>query len=200
MSKIFEAFVENEKAIRRVIAKYCFRVEDIDELAQETFLKCYVAELKSDIKEPKHFLLRAAKNTALSEIKKKRNTITDFFEDSADKDVFIDEGEVSPEIRYDGRRKLAILAMAIGSLPKDDQQMLLMKKMENLKFKQIAARMDVSVSTVQKRVAAALLHCNAFFRSRGYDPIEFGGKSIEPRSGQISNLMLHSKKRDKDND
>ncbi len=200
MSRIFKAYVENEKSVRRTIARYCPRAEDIDELSQETFLKCYIAELKSDIKEPKNFLLRAAKNTALSEIKKKRNTITDYLEDSVDTEVLMDEGEFSPELRYDGRRKLAILAMAIGSLPPEDQQMLLMKKMENLKFKQIAVRLNVSVSTVQKRVASALLHCNAFFRNNGYDPIEFGGKSIQIKSNKITDLGKHSLRREEDHD
>ncbi|MFC7293056.1 RNA polymerase sigma factor [Hirschia litorea] len=200
MSRIFEAFVENENAIRRVVARYCARPEDVDELVQETFLKCFAAELKAEIQEPKHFLLRAAKNTALSEIKKKRNTTTDYLEDSADKDVLVDEGQFSPETRYDGRRKLAVLAMAIGSLSADDQRMLLMRKMEHLKFKQIALRMDVSVSTVQKRVAAALLHCNAFFRSRGYDPIEFGGHSLTPKSSNIAGWPQKSTRRELDND
>ncbi len=200
MSKIFEAFVENEYVIRRVIARYCSRPEDIDELVQETFLKCFAAELKTVIQEPKYFLLRAAKNTALSEIKKKRNTTTDYLEDSADKDVLVDEGQFSPETRYDGKRKLAVLAMAIGSLSADDQKMLLMRKMEHLKFKQIALRMDVSVSTVQKRVAAALLHCNAFFRARGYDPIEFGGISVRPKGANISDWPSQNKRRELDHE
>jgi RNA polymerase sigma-70 factor (ECF subfamily) len=188
MSKIYEAYMENEHAIRRVIAKYCPRPEDVDELAQETFLRCFAAELKNEIKKPKHFLLRAAQNTARSEIKRKRNTTTDYLEDSPALRILIDENQVPPDVQLDGRQKLAVLALAIGSLPPRDQKMLLMRKMERLKFKQIALRMDVSVSTVQKRIAASLIHCDAFFRKLGYEPAEFGSLKQRAQGGEIASL------------
>ena len=58
MSKVFKAFVLNEPAIRRVLARYLSRMEDIEDLAQETFLKCFAAEAKTEIHNPKAFLLQ----------------------------------------------------------------------------------------------------------------------------------------------
>ncbi|MGD2132165.1 MAG: RNA polymerase sigma factor [Maricaulaceae bacterium] len=174
MSGILEAFLENQAAIRRIIARRFSRAEDIEELTQETFLKCFAAECRSEIFDPKAFLLRAAKNLALSEVKKKVHTTTDYAEDSGGSDVFEDEGHVSAEARIDSRRKLAALSEAIASLPPHCRRALLMRKMENLKFKQIAMRLNVSVSTVQKRVAHALALCDAYLRAKGYEPVEFG--------------------------
>ena len=174
MSKIVEAFLANEQSVRRIIVRYFPRAEDVDELTQETFLKCFATELKSEIRDPQGLLFHAAKNVALGEIRKMRHKTTDYLEESHDLGVLVDERQISPEVQLDGRRKLAALTIALSALSPDDQRMLLMRKVDKLKFKQIARRMDVSVNTVQRRIAAALLKCGVFLRERGYDPMEFG--------------------------
>lgn len=165
--------MENEITIKRIFARYFRRTEDIEELTQETFLKCFVAEMKEDIRSPKAFLLRVAKNLALSEIKKKVNTTTDYLEDFGGSGVLVDERHISAEDRIDSQQKLFVFSKAIASLSPDQRRALLMRKLEKLKIKQIASRLDVSVSTVEKRIAAALVNCNAYMREQGFDPAEF---------------------------
>ena len=174
MSKILHAFQQHEKSIKRIFARYCRRSEDIDDYAQETFIKAFAAETKTDIQNPKAFLFRVAKNLALSELKRKVNANTDHLEDSGGAEVLIDERQVSIENQIDGQRKLAVASKVIASLPEYHRQALLMRKMEKLKFKQIATRLNVSLSTVEKRVATALVLCNTRLREEGYDPAEFG--------------------------
>ena len=174
MSSIFKTFMEHESAIRRVIARYCARPEDIEELTQETFLKCYAAERGQPVREPKRFLMRAAKNIAISETRRHRNKTTDYLEDSTLLDVKVDEGQICPEAQLNSRQKLFLLTRAIGSLPEDDQKILLMRKMEHLKFRQIAIRMNMSVSAVQKRTTQALLKCGAYLREHGYEASDLG--------------------------
>lgn len=164
MSKILQAFQEHEKSIKRIFARYCRRAEDIEDYTQETFLKAFAAETKTDIQNPKAFLLRVAQNLAFSEIKRKVNTNTDHYEDSGGEEVLQDERQVSIENQIDGQRKLVVAAKVIASLPPDYRRALLMRKMEKLKFKQIATRLNVSLSTVEKRVAAALVMCNSLLR------------------------------------
>jgi len=137
-------------------------------------VKCFAAEMKSEICEPKSFLLRSAKNLALSEVKKKVRTTTDSIEDSGGSDVYMDETGVSAESRLDTKRKLAALAQAIASLPPNYRRAFWMRKIEDLKLAQIAARLDVSMSTAKKHVAEALLMCEAHLRKQGYEPGEFG--------------------------
>ncbi|MCG8507540.1 MAG: RNA polymerase sigma factor [Sphingomonadales bacterium] len=174
MSSIFEAFRANEQIIRRIFARHFRNTADIEDLTQETFIRCFAAEIKTEIHNPKSFLLRSAKFLALSERKKKRRTTTDYMEDSGGSEVFVDDREVSGEVRLDSRRKLAALAKAIASLPVTYRRAFLMRKMEGLKLAQIATRMNISVRTAQKRVARALETCDAYLREQGYDPMEFG--------------------------
>ena len=174
MSRIYQAFLENEAAIRRVFARYFRSAADVEDLTQETFVRCFAAEVKSEINDPRSFLFRAAKNLALSERKKKFRVTTDSMEDSGGSDVFIDEDSASAEAQLDSQRKLAVLAEAIASLPEEYRRAILMRKLDNLKLAQIATRTNVTVRTAQKRVAVAIDMCDAYLRKKGYDPVEFG--------------------------
>ena len=196
MSRIFQAFLQNEEAIRRVIARYFRKPEDIDELTQEVFLKCFAAEMKAEIWEPKFFLLRSAKNLALSETKKKARTTTDSIEDSGGADVYKDEVGISAEARLDSKRKLAALARAIANMPPKNRRAFWMRKIEGVKLTQIAAQLNISVSTTKKHVADALLMCEAYLREQGYEPGEFGPmqtaelKRSRPRNSVVN--LTHS--------
>lgn len=182
MSEIFKSFRENEAALKRVFARYFRNSADIEDLTQETFLKCFAAEAKSHIRQPKSFLFRAAKNLALSEKRKKFRKTTDYLEDSGGSDVYIDNTLVSEEERLDSQRKLAILAEAIASLPEEYRKAILMRKMEHLKLAQIARRTNVTVRTAQKRVAVALDMCDTYLQRKGYEPSEFGRAHASPKT------------------
>ena len=183
--------MQNEDAIRRVISRYFRKPEDIDELTQDVFVKCFAAEMKSEIWEPKFFLLRSAKNLALSEVKKKARTTTDSIEDSGGADVYKDEVGISAEARLDSKRKLSALAQAIASLPPKYRRAFWMRKIEGLKLAQISTRLNISLSTTKKHVAEALLMCEGYLRERGYEPGEFGPMpTVELKSSSLGNSAV----------
>lgn len=174
MSDIFKAFQEHEASIRRIIRRYFPRAEDVEDLTQETFLRGFAASTTMEIREPKAFLFRVARNLALSEVKKKANNATDFLEDSGGAGILSDDGAATAEQEIDGKRKLAALMRAIAQLPPVYRQVMVMRKVEKLRHKQIATRLNVLVSLVEKRVAMAVLLCNGYLRKEGHDPAEFG--------------------------
>lgn len=138
-------------------------------------MRCFSAEMKAEIHEPKSFLLRSAKNLAISELRKKVHATTDSIENSGGSDVFIDEREASPEKKADAKRKLAVLATAIAELPPNIRRAFWLRRIEGLKLGQIAARLGIAPSTVKKYVGAALLLCETSMRRHGYELAEFSG-------------------------
>lgn len=180
MSKIFQAFLANETAIRRVFRRYFRSAEDVEDLTQQVFMKCFAAEMKADIREPKFFLLRAAKNLAIGELRKKVRTTTDSIELSGGADVFVDSGSLTAETHLDSKQKLAALAAAMARLPAKQRRAFWLRKVEGLKLSQIAERMDVAQSTAKKYVGDALLACEADLRARGYDMSEIGARPSSP--------------------
>lgn len=173
MSRILRAFLQHQAAIKRVLARYV-PMEDRNDILQEAFLKAFAAEMTTPVHDAKAFLFRVAKNLAISEMTKKSRSETDHLEDLGASDVLVDDRSGSVEAHIDGRRKLFVLSQALAHLPVECQRVLLMRKVEGLRIKQIATRLNVSGSTVEKRLARALLLCDRHLRKHGYDPTEFG--------------------------
>lgn len=194
MSEIYKAFRENEEIVRKIVARYRPHKEDIEDLLQETFVKCFAASLDYKIIDPRAFIFKVARNLAISEAKRKRHSTTNSIEDFVGLDVYEDKSVVSLEAQVYDQRKLAIFTRVLAELPDDLRRALIMRKIEGLKFKQIATRLDVSVSTIEKRVAAALLQCNDKLRARGYNLSEKGQKnsnSYDKKTGAISDFLKY---------
>lgn len=189
MSRILDAFLKNERGLRRSLTKFSLRDHDIDDVVQETFIKGFAAELKSDIREPKRFLYRVARNIAISHLRKNKTSPTDALEDFGGADVVLDEAQQSAESLVDSRQKIIVLTEAVAHLPPQCRKAFLMRRVEGLAFKQIAVRMDISVSAVEKYVKTGLLKCNAFLRERGYQPSEFGGAHIRLPGDALDNQV-----------
>jgi RNA polymerase sigma factor (sigma-70 family) len=177
MSRILRAFLQHQAAIKRVLARYV-PPEERNDILQEAFLKAFAAEFVTPVRDAKAFLFRVAKNLAISEMTKKSRRETDYLEDLSGSDVLEDSKSGSVEAHIDGKRKLFVLAQTLARLPQECQRVFLMRKVEGLRIKQIATRLNVSVSTVEKRLARALLLCDRKLREQGYDPMEFGASAV----------------------
>jgi len=188
MPSILNVFILHEITIRRVIAKYRPAKDDIDDLVQEAFLKCFAAELKHPIANPKAFVLRTCRNVAISETRRKRHSTTTSFDESQGMEFFVDDDQATLEDIVHSRRKLVVFAEALSSLPEAHRQALILRKIDGLKFKEIADRLGVSVSTVEKRVAAALLRCHRHLSANGYEP---DGVPQAPKGLQSKRVSAH---------
>jgi RNA polymerase sigma factor (sigma-70 family) len=177
MSTILRAFLQHQAAIKRVLARYV-PLEDRNDILQEAFLKAFAADMTTPVRDSKAFLFRVAKNLAISEMTRKSRSDTDYLEDFRSSDVLEDDRSGSAEAHIDGKRKLFVLTQALAQLPVECQRVFLMRKVEGLRIKQIATRLNVSVSTVEKRLARALLLCDRYIRRHGYDPAEFGAPAV----------------------
>lgn len=175
MSKILKAYRENESGLRRYLSRFLSSKQDIDDSLQETFLKGFAAEMKTEILAPKAFLYRIARNVALFEIKRQRKNSTGATEDSDATEFLVDKAQPDAGAYIDGRRKLAILAKAVAELPPQCRRAFIMRRVEGLRYKQIANRMNISISSVEKHVASAVIKCNEYLLQQGLEPSEFGG-------------------------
>jgi RNA polymerase sigma factor (sigma-70 family) len=182
MSEILKAFLQNEAAIRRYLARYRVDAQAVEDFVQETFVRGFAAEMKSDIKEPKAYLFQIAKSIALETLRKNQRTPTSALEDCGGSELILDEDQAGAEEWLEGRRKLALFVRAVAELPPQCRTAFLMRRIEGLQYKQIANRMSISVSAVEKHVTTGLVKCNAYLREHGYDPRELAG-TLGKRSG-----------------
>lgn len=160
-------FLEHQSSLKRFIARFFSRPQDVEDVVQEAYLRAFGAvKAGEDVRSPKAFLFRIAKNVALNELATKSRRLTDYIEDSTAQDV-IDKGS-SAEDQAMGQQKLAMFCGAVASLPEQSRRAFLMRKVYGLSHKEISERLGISISTVEKHVASGLLRCSAYLREGGY--------------------------------
>ena len=173
MSRILKSYLANEPAIKRILSRYRQNPQDIDDMAQETFLRAFDAELKREIHAPKAFLFRTAKNIALNDLTNKTNQIVDYVGDSADTDVLGSEKQDIADDQLDIRQRLEILTKALATLPPKCRRVFLLRKVDGYTHKEIAARLGISTKTVENHLTNGAVKCTEYLRSEGFDPVEF---------------------------
>ena len=195
MSEVLKSFLRHEGAIKKYLFRFFSRQQYVDDVAQEAFIKAFATEIRTTVHYPKRLLFQAAKHAALTELTKRANKSAEPLEDLEDTPVLIDKRDVGAEQVLDGRRKLAAFSMAVAALPPVCRQVFLLRKFEGMSAKEVASRMKISVSAVEKHVAAGILKCSRYLRELGYDPTEFGPaaagqvdrRAAEPDTKEVGN-------------
>jgi RNA polymerase sigma-70 factor (ECF subfamily) len=168
-SPITRAFRENEGAIKRLLARFLKRGSDVEDLAQETFLRAFAAEGAQDIVSPRAFLFATARNLALNEVQRSAHATTRSIEDFASPDVLGSDQEPSGDDQVYSRQKMLVFAEAVSALPEQCRRVFVLRKVQGLSQKEVAATLGVTESTVEKQVAAGLLRTSEFLRRRGFE-------------------------------
>ena len=173
MASIWQSYDERRKMVRRVIAKYQPNPADIDELEQEVFLRCHAVQVESDVREPEHLLKRVARNLAINRAKRMRTANNLSVEEIGGGDVLIDEQAPSQERQVGDAQRLGIVEQAIMELSSECREALLLRRVDGLRYNDIADRLGISVSAVEKRIANAMVDIHVFLRKHGHEPEDF---------------------------
>lgn len=167
MSTILETYLGNEKALKRFLRRFIKSPEGIDDLAQETFLRAFAAESERSILSPKAFLFKVAKNLALNELARHSTAAIEPLGDFEGQEVLEDSSQAAVDDAVDGRQRIRMLARAIAALPPQCAKVFILRKMQGLSQKEIAARLNISARTVENHVALGLVRCRAYMRAHG---------------------------------
>lgn len=145
------------------LQKYLFwqvRSEAIaEELAQETYLRF--------LKQPKPvidlnaFLFTIAANLARDHqrsAKRRQNLIEDVFDSGSD----VADTRPTPEDQLAKQAMQIQLQQAIDSLPEKTREIFLLYRAEELSYKQIAARLEITERNVEYHLSRAMLLCRRF--------------------------------------
>ncbi len=160
LSAVSAAFLENYTFLKRFLARFFSDCQDIEDVAQEAYLRAYVAEQQKEIEQPKAYLFRIARNLALTKLTKKSKKITDYLEESG-ASVVIEYGAAA-DSELEAQESLGLYCEAVAALPEKCRQVFLLRKVHGLAHKEIAKRMSLSVSSVEKYLLRGILECKAF--------------------------------------
>ena len=158
-----EAFGEIVKRWERKIFALCFgmlgREDEARDAAQEAFVAAYrnIGNFRGEAKVSS-WLHRIAVNQCLT-VKRRAKTRSEEFlddENSESERVFVAAAAYSPSNQAEAAERNVIVRQAVGSLPVDLRQVVVMKEFEDMTFQEISETLEIPLSTVKSRLYTAL--------------------------------------------
>ncbi|HEX8288225.1 MAG TPA: RNA polymerase sigma factor [Pyrinomonadaceae bacterium] len=158
-----EAFGEIVKRWERKIFALCFGMlgseADARDATQESFIAAYrnLANFRGEAKVSS-WLHRIAVNQCLTVKRRAKTRSEDFLseDESAEDTTFVAPAHLSPLRKTEQNERLTLIRQAIGSLPADLRQVIVMKEFEEMTFQQISEILNLPLSTVKSRLYTAL--------------------------------------------
>ena len=168
-SAVLTAYKIHVDALRRFISRFVGK-NDVEDVVQEAFMRAYNAETGKPIDQPKSYLFRIAKHVALNQLRQRSRKPTDYLEDIDAPDVLVNEWTLEDEIM--AQQKLGFHCAAVASLPPKCRKVYLLRKVYGMSYKDIAATLKISDSTVEAHISKGYARCDEYVAKRmGETPI-----------------------------
>jgi RNA polymerase sigma factor (sigma-70 family) len=139
--------------LRRYLTRLLGNAGEAQDVAHDAYMRVYPSVTDRTARRPEALLYTAARRLAINRLK--RRSISPLA-----RDAFIPEMSASQEPGVEqqvmARQELGILEEAIAELPEGCRVVLLLCKIEQLSHREIAERLAIAVSTVEKQHARAL--------------------------------------------
>lgn len=143
-------------SLRRFFQRRAGPGADVDDLVQETFVRL-ANRANLEITEPvEGYIFQVAKSVLID---KARRSAVRTAANEIEQNVFErgDEG-LSPERVFLEREALELAVKALFELPERTRVVFILHRFEHLQYREIAKRLGVSISTVEKDIMKALVH------------------------------------------
>jgi RNA polymerase sigma-70 factor (ECF subfamily) len=163
-SPVYQAYLRHEASLKRFIGRFMRNAPDIDDIAQDTFLRAFAVERSRPIEQPKSFLFRIAKHAALSQLSRKSRLVTDSIEDTDESGTVYPES--SAEEEFSASQILGLHCEAVDELTPQCRHVYVLRKVDGLSHKEIAVELGIAVSTVEKHLLKAVEFCARYVEER----------------------------------
>jgi len=149
----------HERALRGYLTRFFKNVADIEDVVQETYARLLsLSDSGSAAVRNWHaFLFTSARNVALDRIRRGRVVSLDTLAEMGSVDVL--DQTPSADEALNARQELALLLETIASLPDRCREALTLRKLYGLSQREIAQRLAITESTVEKHVAYGVRLC-----------------------------------------
>lgn len=123
-----------------------------EDITQDVFMKLW--DKRDDVQQEtvKSYLYTIANNMLLNKIRHDKVVLT--FAEKQNKH----QEEQSPEFALEEKEFKAELERVISAMPEKQREVFLMNRIEEMTYKEIADRLELSVKAVEKRMHGALSH------------------------------------------
>jgi RNA polymerase sigma factor (sigma-70 family) len=155
----------HEADLRAYLRRRFPSVTDVDDILQESFVRLLRARETGGVACVRAYLFTIARNAANALLR--RPKIFHEHPLTARSVLRVAQSGTDVAEQVSLRQEIALLLDAIDALPPRCREIFILRKLQGLPQKDIAARLGLSVQTVQVQVAVGARKCAGFLRERG---------------------------------
>lgn len=139
--------------LRRYLTRFLGDSAEAQDVAHDAYLRVYPTEGKPKAENPQALLYTTARNLAINRLRRRNGAPVHADGTDIGAAASSTPGVVQQVI---ARQELQLLESAINELPQGCRTVLLLRKVELLSHQEIADRLGIAISTVEKQHARAL--------------------------------------------
>jgi RNA polymerase sigma factor (sigma-70 family) len=140
-------------------------VHDVEDVVQESYVRVWKACARQPIRSAKAFLFQVARRLALDILRHGRASPIDTGWDLASLAVITHDPSTAELAAQRERNRLLI--DAVVALPNRYREIVILRKLEDVPQKEVAARLGISERTVENLLARGVRRCENYLRRRG---------------------------------
>lgn len=149
-------FLAHRRELQAYLTRRLRDREMAADLTQETFLRFVEQGSRTTIVDDRSYLYRTARNLAIDHVRRIDRHRTDL--ETHEGLAGIPEDRPDAERIVDGRQRLERLRAIVEELPMRTRRVFVLNRVEGLTYEEIATKLGISVSSVQKHLTHALQH------------------------------------------
>uniref|UniRef100_UPI0039C9A7C1 RNA polymerase sigma factor n=1 Tax=Horticoccus sp. 23ND18S-11 TaxID=3391832 RepID=UPI0039C9A7C1 len=162
----FSAHVQPyEPALRAYLQKRFPALPDHDDLLQETYVRTLRAYEGGRVTHAKAFLFTTARNAAIDLFRRRRGQDHEALCEFSALPMIDEAPDLGEALERE--RRLELLLEAILGLPERCRQVMMLRHLDGLAYKEIAERLGISPETVKVHMIKGVKDCTRFFHQCG---------------------------------
>lgn len=156
-----EAVQPHEGEVRGFLRHRFPEIADVDDLMQEAYARVWRARTLGAISNPRAFLFQIVRNLAHDHYRRESRNPPLPLTDLEAENVFDDKPSAAELASREQERE--ILLASVRALPARCREVVLLRYMEGLSYKEIAVKLNISPETVKVHLTKGLQRCQAYF-------------------------------------
>jgi len=141
-------------SLRMFVRRYFSSAHDVDDVVQESMVRIWKARAVYPIRSARAFLFGVARRLAVDVIRRDKSTYHEQVNDSHALALMNEERGISEGLIV--RDEMKLLIEAIDSLPIRCRDVVVLRKLDGLSHREIAARLGISTRTVQEQIGRGM--------------------------------------------
>ncbi|WP_272520746.1 RNA polymerase sigma factor [Providencia sp. PROV223] len=166
--KISGAYQSTYSQLVRFFRSRLDNSNDADDLSQDVFTLWLNRKEQTPVNESRAYLFKIANHVLIDHWRRnQRQTKSETSIDDITHEPHFEQSQADPSEILEHQQRIQRLSEALETLPPRRREAFLLYRFDGLSQSEIAERMEISISMVEKHIAAALVHCKKHLDNQG---------------------------------